>query len=118
MTISGWRNITRFNDQEFLVTEPGLYFDNASEAPFNGSFHFTLDNGSDSSSIVVEIPNEELIRPVRGLVRNGTRQQNTSVTELAVFGQGALFDAAVLGEPFSLFSSSFFFRSAVSYSRC
>jgi hypothetical protein len=116
MKLSGWHNITRFNDQEFLVTEPGLYFDNASEAPFDGSFHFTLDNGSGPSYMEFVIPNEELIRPVRGLVPNGTRQQNNSITELAVFGEGELFDAAVLGESFPLFSSSFFFRNAVSYS--
>jgi len=100
MTASGWRNNTHFDDQDFLVTEPGLYFDSAVESPFNGSFRLTLGNSttSDTNDLTFTIPHEELTRPVRGLVRNGTRQVNTSVTELAVFNQSAWLDAAVLGQ--------------------
>jgi hypothetical protein len=92
-----WANNITVDSREFLVMEPGLFFD--SQTPFNGSFKFTLDGGSDSSNrFDVEIPTQELVRPLRGINRNGTRVQIGNVTELAVFHEAALFDSAVLGE--------------------
>ena len=76
-----------------------MWFD--SPALFNGSLKFTLGNASEinpDSTFQVEIPNEELMRPLRGIARNGTRLQNDSVLELGVYRDEVLFDSAVLGE--------------------
>ena len=83
--------------QEIYIPEPGLIYPttNLTEA-FNGSLVITLAE----NNFTVEIPLEELLNPVRGIARDGTRVVNANFTELAVYQDPAPEDAAVLGKVF------------------
>ena len=86
-------NNTHYNSSEFYVVEPGLTY--PSSVGFNGSLKFTLDY-----DFVVEIPNEELVHPLRGIARDGSLAVMPNVTELNVFHEPALLNTAVLGRAF------------------
>lgn len=81
------------HDPNIFVTEPGLLY--PSSVGFNGSLLFQLNNGFE-----VEIPNEELQHPVRGLNQNGARVLQNNVTEMNIYAQAAPLDSAVLGKAF------------------
>ena len=89
---TGWTNHTNIGP-DLLVTEPGLFY--PSSVGFDGSLIISLNNGFE-----VEIPNEELQHPVRGLDRNGTRILQNNVTEVNIYSKPAPLDAAVLGKVF------------------
>ncbi|CAG8681214.1 10840_t:CDS:2, partial [Acaulospora colombiana] len=86
-------NGTLPDPSEFYIVEPGITY--PSDIGFNGSLKFTLDN-----DFVVEIPNEELVHPLRGIARDGTKTLMTNTTEINVFRDVALLDTAVLGKAF------------------
>jgi len=88
-----FENNSNPDPSDFLVVEPGLAY--PSSVGFNGSLKFTLDY-----DFVVEIPNEELVHPLRGINRNGTLAVMPNVTEVNIFYQDALLDTAVLGRAF------------------
>lgn len=76
------------------MPEPGLLY--PSTTGFNGSLLITLNNGFE-----VEIPNDELQHPLRGIAPNGTRvlgDRNT--TEVNIYWTAAPLQAAVLAKVF------------------
>jgi hypothetical protein len=79
------------------VLEPGITYHNSpnSSLSFNSSLVITLNNG-----FQVEIPNYELVHPLRGLAPNGSRVLNTSIMEVQVFSDPVPLGAAVLGKSF------------------
>lgn len=83
--------------EQIYVLEPGLIYPSTNLSnTFNGSLVIMLAK----SNFTVEIPNEELFNPVRGIARDGTRVVNDNFTELAVYQDPAPEDAAVLGKLF------------------
>src|SRR4051812_24904741 len=87
-----WKSETT-GDPELLVTEPGLLY--PSSTGFNGSLLVLLNN-----DLEVEIPNDELQHPLRGIAANGTRVLNDNITEVNVYRDSAPLQAAVLGKVF------------------
>ena len=82
---------------DIYIPEPGLIYPTTNlTAAFNGSLVIMLAE----SNFTVEIPLEELVNPVRGVARDGTRVVNANFTELAVYQDPAPEDAAVLGKVF------------------
>jgi hypothetical protein len=73
--------------------EPGLYYPQTKG--FNGSLIITLSNGFE-----VEIPNNELSNPLRGINTNGARVLQPNITEVNIFSQNAPLNTAVLGKVF------------------
>ena len=91
---TGWSTDTAANvDPNLYIAEPGLYYPQMKG--FNGSLIFTLNNG-----FVVEIPNEELANPLRGIDRNGARVLQPNITEVSIFFQAGRLNTAVLGKAF------------------
>ncbi|MCJ1246763.1 hypothetical protein MMC30_003972 [Trapelia coarctata] len=89
---TGWKDATTV-DSDLLVAEPGLLYPRS--VGFNGSLIFLLNNG-----LEVEIPNEELQHPVRGINENGTRILQDNITEVNIYSQPAPLDMSVLGKVF------------------
>jgi hypothetical protein len=82
------------SDPNIFVVEPGLYYTYPNR--FNGSLIFTLNGG-----LEVEIPNEELSTPLRGLDQNGKRVLQPNITEVNIFHKEApAHTAAMLGKIF------------------
>jgi hypothetical protein len=90
---TGFVNDTLPDPTEFYIVEPGLTY--PSFSGFSGSLKFTLDN-----DFVVEIPNEELVHPLRGIAPDGTKILMPNTTELNIFRYVAFLDTAVLGKAF------------------
>lgn len=89
---TGWKAATTV-DSDLLVTEPGLLY--PTSVGFNGSLIFLLNNG-----LEVEIPNDELQHPVRGIDVNGTRILQENITEVNIYSQPAPLAMSVLGKAF------------------
>ncbi|KAB5585663.1 hypothetical protein GE09DRAFT_1210261 [Coniochaeta sp. 2T2.1] len=82
---------------EIYIPEPGLIYPTTNlTRQFNASLVIMLAK----NNFTVEIPLEELVNPVRGIARDGTRVVNGNFTELAVYQDPAPEDAAVLGRVF------------------
>ncbi|KAB5583461.1 hypothetical protein GE09DRAFT_1247859 [Coniochaeta sp. 2T2.1] len=82
---------------EIYIPEPGLIYPTTNlTRSFNASLVIMLAK----NNFTVEIPLEELVNPVRGIARDGTRVVNGNFTELAVYQDPAPEDAAVLGRVF------------------
>jgi hypothetical protein len=91
---TGWSADTAADvDSDLYIVEPGLYYPQMKG--FNGSLIFTLNNG-----FVVEISNEELANPLRGIDPNGARRLQPNITEVNIFSQGDPLNTAVLGKVF------------------
>jgi hypothetical protein len=91
---TGWSTDTAADiDSDLYVVEPGLYYPQTKG--FNGSLIFTLNNG-----FIVEIPNEELANPLRGIDLNGARRLQPNITEVNIFSLGDPLNTAVLGKVF------------------
>jgi len=73
--------------------EPGLYYPQANG--FNGSLVFTLNN-----ALKVEVPNEELRNPLRGIDTDGARALDMNISEIKIFYQQAPLNTAVLRKIF------------------
>ncbi|KAJ9644545.1 hypothetical protein H2201_000319 [Coniosporium apollinis] len=87
-----WSNDTVVPNDLYVV-EPGLLY--PSNVGFDGSLVFSLEDGWD-----VEVPNEELQHPLRGLDADGQMQLRNNTTEVNIFAEPALLDKAVLGKAF------------------
>jgi len=94
--VTGWSANTTA-DPNINIIEPGLFYPQAQG--FNGSLIFTIVD-RDGGSIEVEIPNNELSNPLRGINKNGARVLQPNITEVGIFFQNALLDSAVLGKIF------------------
>ena len=88
---TGWTNDSSLVPNNLSIVEPGLYYNTS----FNGTLRFTLKGG-----LVVEIPNEELAYPLRGIDVNGKRVLQNNVTVVNIFNQEAPQGTAVLGKVF------------------
>jgi hypothetical protein len=79
------------------VLEPGIAYHNYPNSTFNfnASLIITLNNG-----FQVQIPNYELVHPLRGLASNGSRVLNTSFMEVQVYSEAVALGASVLGKAF------------------
>lgn len=91
-TVTGWSGNTTV-DPNLYIAEPGLNYPQMTG--FNGSLIFTLDDGYE-----VEIPNDELSNPLRGIDTNGARVLQPNITEVGIFYQEAPLNTAVLGKVF------------------
>jgi hypothetical protein len=80
-----------------VVLEPGITYHNSPNSTFgfNASLIITLNNG-----FQVEIPNYELVHPLRGLAKNGSRVLNTTIMEVQVYSDPVPLGSAVLGKAF------------------
>lgn len=87
-----WSNDTVVPNDLYVV-EPGLLY--PSNVGFDGSLVFSIEDGWD-----VEVPNEELQHPLRGLDAEGQMQLRNNTTEVNIFAERALLDKAVLGKAF------------------
>jgi hypothetical protein len=86
---TNWNNNTSVPD-DLLVVEPGLYYNSS----FDGSLIFTLSDG-----LEIEIPNEELSGPVRGIDQSGNRVLQNNITVVNIF-ENIVDDTASLGKVF------------------
>ncbi|KAF2742343.1 hypothetical protein M011DRAFT_481739 [Sporormia fimetaria CBS 119925] len=79
---TGWGECCRDvkPDKDLYVVEPGFLFPN--NLAFNGSLVIRLAGG-----MVVEIPPEEMSRPLRGINPSGKRVLQENITEVAVFSE-------------------------------
>ncbi|KIN02425.1 hypothetical protein OIDMADRAFT_122224 [Oidiodendron maius Zn] len=91
-TVTGWSSNTT-PDPNLYIAEPGLNYPQMTG--FNGSLIFTLNDGYE-----VEIPNDELSNPLRGIDTNGARVLQPNITEVGIFYQEAPLNTAVLGKVF------------------
>lgn len=93
--ITNWDGepLVSLTNSNLSVTEPGLWYN--SNYTFGGSFIITLDNG-----LVVEIPNYELERPVRGIAPDGSIVLDPRYNEVQIFHDDAPADATVLPTAF------------------
>jgi hypothetical protein len=80
-------------DPNLYIAEPGLNYPQMTG--FNGSLIFTLNDGYE-----VEIPNDELSNPLRGIDTNGARVLQPNITEVGIFYQEAPLNTAVVGKVF------------------
>jgi len=79
---------------DIIVLEQGLHYPDTNR--FNGSLIFKLNGG-----LEVEIPNDELSNPLRGLDPNGKKILQPNITEVNIFHQEAPADiATTLGRSF------------------
>lgn len=83
---TGYNSNTK-SDPNILHSEPGLYYPHTNH--FNGSLIFKLNDG-----LEVEIPNEELSNPLRGLDSNGEIALQPNITEVNIFRQEVTTGAA------------------------
>jgi hypothetical protein len=74
--------------------EPGLVYP-ASAGPISASLQITFDNG-----LSVSIPQDELVRPLRGLDANGALAVDTNFNEVQIYSTPAPEDGPVLGKVF------------------
>ena len=88
---TGWVNDSSLLSNQLYVVEPGLYYNSS----FNGSLIFKLRDGP-----TVQIPNEELTWPVRGIDPSGKRILQNNATVVNIFNQEAPEGTAVLGKVF------------------
>ena len=86
---TNWSNHTSVPD-DLLVVEPGLYYN----LSFNGSLIFTLSDG-----LEIDIPNEELAGPVRGINQSGNRVLQNNITVVNIL-ENVVDDTASLGKVF------------------
>jgi hypothetical protein len=84
---TNWSNDISVPD-DLLVVEPGLYYN----SNFDGSLIFTLSDG-----LEIEIPNEELAGPVRGIDQSGNRVLQNNITVVNIL-ENIVDDTASLGK--------------------
>jgi hypothetical protein len=75
------------------VVEPGLWYPKDRKLDF--SLVFKLNNDFE-----IEIPNEELVHPLRGIAPDGKRVLNDNITEVNIYNQTALLNTAILPRAF------------------
>jgi hypothetical protein len=85
---TNWRDDISVPDSLYIV-ERGLYYNTG----FNGSLKVSLKNGP-----VIEIPNEELAQPLRGIDPNGRKVLDSNITAVNIFYQSAPEGTAVLSK--------------------
>ena len=81
-------------DPEILVLEPGLAYPAPPNIP-ELSLDISIQGG-----LSVSLPSYELIRPIRGLAKNGSTVTNSSFVEIQVFEDTSPADALVFGKVF------------------
>jgi hypothetical protein len=87
---TNWRNDVSVSNSLYLV-ERGLLYDSS----FNGTLIFSLKDGP-----TIEIPNEELSQPLRGIDLTGRRILQNNVTVVNIFDQEAPEGTCVLSKAF------------------
>ena len=75
------------------MVEPGLWYPR--DRKLNFSLVFKLNHDFE-----IEIPNEELVHPLGGIVQDWKRVLQDNITEVNISNQTALFDTAVLPRAF------------------
>jgi hypothetical protein len=90
-TSIGLNNDSSLVSPQLYIVEPGIYYNTS----FDASLVFTLAGG-----LEVVIPSHELVGPLRGIDRNGTRVLQSNVTMVNVFESSAPLGTASLGKVF------------------
>jgi hypothetical protein len=104
---TNWHNDVSVSNSLYIV-ERGLFYNSG----FNGTLKFSLKNGP-----VIEIPNEELAQPLRGIDPTGQRVLQSDVTVVNIFDQVAPEGTAVLGKAF-LSQACFAWHRIFPYKTC
>lgn len=85
-----------FDENQFLVAEPGLYY--PADSDFNATLVFQIEN-DDRQSLDVAIPLEEMAHPARGLDVSGKRALIPNITQVNIYNH-SLDNAVVFGKVF------------------
>lgn len=85
---------------ELYILEPGLAFPSSlNKFKLSLELTFNVDNNPDHA-FVVHIPDNELKRPVSGLAKDGSFTEDPDYTELSIYSQPDVVDAASFGRSF------------------